>query len=155
MAENLRTAIPPNWFKAAGETAAVGTPSDRSLAAFKAKIDLMAQAAKGRRVVSKEKQKTERIAKQQSWNNSTKRVQRYLGIRQASHEKVPAAARASLVDSGLEWVAYHDALKATIPLYVFRATTLRFDVLQQLTSSYPDQRTSIQTSQLRTNNRAK
>ena len=125
MAENLRAAIPPCWFEAAGKTTAVGTPSDRSLAAFKAKIDLMTQAAKGRKVVSKEKQKTERIARQQSWNHSTKRVQRYLGIRQASGEKIAAAARANLADSSLEWGAYYDALKAAIPRYVSQATNFK------------------------------
>lgn len=123
MAENLRTTVPPSWFKAKGEAAPVGTPSDRSLAAFKAKIDLMVQAQKGRKVASKEKQKTERIAKQQSWNHTTKRVQRYLGIRQAGHVKQAEIARATLVDSGLEWGGYHHALKAAIPRYIFQASS--------------------------------
>ena len=128
MAEDLRTAIPPSWFKAPGELAAAKAPSDRSLAAFKAKIDLMSQAAKGRKVISKEKQKAERISRRQSWSHSIKRVQRYLGIRQASHEKIAAAARVTLASSGLEWGDYHDALKAAIPRCVFDGTIWKWDV---------------------------
>jgi hypothetical protein len=119
MAENLRNSIPPAWFRPKGEPVTAPAPSDRSLAAFKAKIDMMLQVQKGKKLVNKEKQKVERIAKQQSWNHSTKRVQRYLGIRQASHEEQAAAARAGLVDSGLEWSDYDAAVKAAIPRYAF------------------------------------
>lgn len=53
--------------------------------AFKAKIDMIFQAKKGKNLVNKEKAKQDRIAKQQSWNHSVKRVQRYLGLREASN----------------------------------------------------------------------
>jgi hypothetical protein len=108
MAEDLRTAIPPAWHKAKGEVDA-NAPSDRSLEAFKAKIDLIAQAQKGKKVVTKEKQKGDRIARQQGWSHSTKRVQRYLGLRQASHPAAPLQS---------EWENSSSDLKDGIPRYV-------------------------------------
>lgn len=122
MAENLRAAIPPSYYKAKGEPASVVTPSDRSLEAFKAKIDLMLQAQRGKKLANKEKQRADRIAKQQSWNHSIKRVQRYLGMRGASHEKTRAAIRVGMGNSGLEWGEYDAAVKAAaaeIPQCVF------------------------------------
>ena len=118
MAENLRCAIPPAWFRANGEPATAPAPSDRSLAAFNAKIDLVLRTQNVKKVKNKEKQRIERIAKQQSWGHSTKRVQRYLGIRQASHENQSAAARAGLVNSDFEWSDYDAAAKASIPRHV-------------------------------------
>lgn len=115
MAENLRNAIPPRWFKPKGEPDVKMVPSDRSLAAFKAKIDLAAQAQKGRKILSKEKQKTERITKQQAWNHSTKRVQRYLGLRRAKDEE--AAARIDPANYNDAWGAYA-ATKTVLPQYV-------------------------------------
>jgi hypothetical protein len=113
MAENLKTTAPPSYYKLDGEPDAIdGIPSERSLLSFKAKIDLMFQAQKGKKLANKEKQKTERIAKQQSWSHSIKRVQRYLGIREASHEKQIAAIRQGLENSGLGWGEYDTAVKA-------------------------------------------
>jgi hypothetical protein len=112
MAESLRTNAPPSYYKPDGEPDAIGTPSERSLIAFKTKIDLMLQAQKGKKLANKEKQKTERIAKQQAWNHSIKRVQRYLGIREASHQKQIEAIRKGLENSGLDWGDYDAAVKA-------------------------------------------
>lgn len=123
MADNVHSAVPPSWFKHKGEIDKTPTPSDRSVAAFKAKIDLIAQAQKGRKVVSAEKKKVERIAKQQSWNHTTKRVQRYLGLRKASNETQKENARGGLADSGLEWGAYSAAVEAAIAQYVILGTT--------------------------------
>lgn len=117
------TAIPPSYYKLDDEVDAVGTPTERSLLAFKAKIDQMIQAQKGKKLANKEKQKAERIAKQQSWNHSIKRVQRYLGIRQASHDQQIAIIRQGLENSGLGWGEYDAAVKAATaklpPLAIF------------------------------------
>jgi len=94
----------PSWPK-------VG-PSQRSIAAFKDKIDMMARAHKGKKAATKEKQKTTRIAQQQSWNHSIKRVQRYLGIREAGREKQMGAIRTSLENSGLIWKDYDASVQA-------------------------------------------
>lgn len=112
MAEALRLAPPPSYYKLDGETDAHGTPSQRSLIAFKTKIELMLQAQKGKKLANKEKQKAERIAKQQTWNQSIKRVQRYLGIRQASQSQQITAIRQDLENSGLGWGDYDAAVKA-------------------------------------------
>jgi len=45
---------------------------------------LIFQAKKGQKLAAKEKQRKDRHSKQQSWNHSVKRVQRYLGLREAS-----------------------------------------------------------------------
>ncbi len=87
MAESLRHNVPPHYFQLDGEPGAVGTPSDRSLAAFRTKIALMTQAQKGKKQASREKQKKDRIEKQQSWHHSIKRVQRYLGLRESTTSK--------------------------------------------------------------------
>lgn len=118
MAEHLQNSIPPKGFKVPGEPATAVAPSDRSLAAFKAKIDLILRAQKGRKVVNKEKQKNNRIAKQRSWDHSIRQIQRYLGIRQASPEKQAEIARAGLVNSGLEWGDCDAAVRASISQYV-------------------------------------
>jgi len=84
MADDLHNKVPPNWYKHKSE-ATTDTPaaSDPDLAAFKRKIELIAQAQKGKKLMNTEKKRLERIAKQQSWNHLTKRVQRYLGLRGA------------------------------------------------------------------------
>src|SRR5208282_4098975 len=82
MEGELKNAVPPSYYKLDGEPEAIGAPSDRSLAAFREKIDLLLQDQKAKKLAKKEKQKTQRIEKQQSWNHSIKRVQRYLGIRE-------------------------------------------------------------------------
>jgi hypothetical protein len=131
MAESLRNAVPPSSFKIKEEPVTNAAPSDRSLAAFKAKIDLMVHAQKGKKVVNKAKQKIERVAKQQSWSHSIKRVQCYLGIRQASHDKRAAAPQAGLVNSSLEWGGYEDSGKAAIPRYVYPCRQTSLNPFQQ------------------------
>src|ERR1700749_5049610 len=84
--ESLKTAAPPSYYKLDSETDSIRIPWEQSLMAFNAKIDLILQAQKGKKLRNKEKHKTERIAKQQAWNHSIKRVQRYLGIREASQK---------------------------------------------------------------------
>ena len=86
-------------------------PSDRSLEAFQAKINLIVQAQKGKKVVIKEKQKKERIEKQHSWSHGIKRVQRYLGLRELRQGHLEVI-RASLESSGLQWSEFDAAVKA-------------------------------------------
>lgn len=73
---------------------------------------MMARAQKGKKAANKEKQKVARIALQQSWNHSIKRVQRYLGIREAGHEKQMQAIRSGLQNAGLVWKDYDAAVQA-------------------------------------------
>ncbi|KAL5326879.1 hypothetical protein ACEPPN_004568 [Leptodophora sp. 'Broadleaf-Isolate-01'] len=124
MAESLRNNVPPHYFKLNGEPGAVGTPSDRSLAAFRAKIALMTQAQKGKKTASKEKQKKERIEKQQAWSHSIKRVQRYLGLRESTSGRV-AAIKARLGETDQGWGRYEDAVQEALaklpPSAVFKA----------------------------------
>jgi hypothetical protein len=118
MADNLQSAVPPSWLKHKDETDEIPDATDRSLAAFKAKVELMVQAQKAKKRASAENKKAERVAKQQSWKNATKRVQRYLGLRQASYEKQLEAARAELATSGFEWGEHNAASKNATSRYV-------------------------------------
>ncbi|PVH86847.1 hypothetical protein DL98DRAFT_567142 [Cadophora sp. DSE1049] len=124
MAESLRNNVPPHYFKLDGESGAVGTPSDRSLAAFRTKIALMTQAQKGKKQASREKQKKERIEKQQSWHHSIKRVQRYLGLRESTSTRI-ATIKAGLGETDHGWARYEDSVKEALakmpPSAVFKA----------------------------------
>ncbi|KAL2074789.1 hypothetical protein VTL71DRAFT_8568 [Oculimacula yallundae] len=124
MAESLRNNVPPHYFKLDGEPGAVGTPSDRSLAAFRTKIALMTQAQKGKKMVNKEKQKKDRIEKQQAWSHSVKRVQRYLGLRESTTGRI-AAIKASLGETDHGWAKYEDSVKEALaklpPSAVFKS----------------------------------
>ncbi|KAI9816462.1 MAG: hypothetical protein M1827_001594 [Pycnora praestabilis] len=56
-------------------------PSDRSLAAFKKKMELAVEATKNKSKASNAKKKLERDQRKQSWVRLLKRTQRYLGVR--------------------------------------------------------------------------
>jgi hypothetical protein len=105
---------PVGYFKLAGEPRVIENPSQASLIEFKAKIDLVTRLQRGKKMVNKEKQKAERVAKQQSWNKSIKRVQRYLGIRQASLASQTEAIRAGLQNSSLQWMDYVAAVQDAV-----------------------------------------
>lgn len=92
----------------------IENPSQASLIEFKAKVDLVTRLQRGKKMVNKEKQKAERVAKQQSWNKSIKRVQRYLGIRQASLASQTEAIRAGLQNSSLQWMDYVAAVQDAV-----------------------------------------
>jgi hypothetical protein len=102
------------YFKLDGEPGVIENPSQASLIEFKAKVDLMTRLQRGKKMVNKEKQKAERVAKQQSWNKSIKRVQRYLGIRQASVASQTEAIRAGLQNSSLQWMDYVAAVQDAV-----------------------------------------
>jgi hypothetical protein len=105
---------PVGYFKLAGEPRVIENPSQASLIEFKAKVDLVTRLQRGKKMVNKEKQKAERVAKQQSWNKSIKRVQRYLGIRQASLASQTEAIRAGLQNSSLQWMDYVAAVQDAV-----------------------------------------
>ncbi|OWP06572.1 hypothetical protein B2J93_1213 [Marssonina coronariae] len=114
MAETLRNNVPPHYYKLNGELGAVGTPSDRSLAAFRAKIELMTIAQKGKKTASKEKQKRERIEKQQAWHHSIKRIQRYLGLRVSSSGRLAAIRENLPGNNGGECNKFDAAVQAAL-----------------------------------------
>ncbi|KAN0114967.1 hypothetical protein V8E51_004511 [Hyaloscypha variabilis] len=111
MADNLKDNVPPRYYRPGCVPPSPQEPSNRSLAAFQAKINLMVQAQKGKKVANKGKQKKERIEKQHSWSHGIKRVQRYLGLREIRQGHLEVI-RASLEGSGLEWADYDAAVKA-------------------------------------------
>ncbi|KAF7901853.1 uncharacterized protein EAF01_007151 [Botrytis porri] len=84
MADELRENVPPRYYKLDGEPPITKPLVDTSLAAFRAKIEALNLTAKNKKAANKEKQRVERVAKQKAWKDSTKRVQRYLGLRKQS-----------------------------------------------------------------------
>lgn len=125
MTASLRNNVPPHYYKLNGEPDAIGTPSDRSLAAFRAKIELMNLAQKGKKVANKERAKKERIEKQQAWSHSIKRVQRYLGLRESNQAHTAAtqahiaAIKENMIEKGVAWgtfeKTYQDAVAKLPP----------------------------------------
>ncbi|TVY43515.1 Uncharacterized protein LSUB1_G000356 [Lachnellula subtilissima] len=108
-AETLRNNIPPTYYKPKNEPKSTVTPTPQALAAFKAKLELMNAAQKGKKNWSKEKSKRERLFSQQSWKASLKRTQRYLGLREASTRPKNTNRR------GMTWEAL-DRLNLAVPL---------------------------------------
>ncbi len=102
MSKNCLRNIPPSYYKLDSEPDAMDTPSARSLAAFKQKMDLMMQMQKKQKANKNEKRKQERFERQQQWCHSIKRVQRYLGLREVKTDQL-ALLRESLEKSGLPW----------------------------------------------------
>ncbi|KAF7949015.1 hypothetical protein EAE96_008191 [Botrytis aclada] len=84
MADELRENVPPRYYKVDGEPPITKPLVDTSLEAFRAKIEALNLTAKNKKAANKEKQRVERVAKQKAWKDSTKRVQRYLGLRKRS-----------------------------------------------------------------------
>ncbi|PQE18665.1 qde-2-interacting protein [Rutstroemia sp. NJR-2017a BVV2] len=113
MADDLREVIPPRYYKLDGEPRIAKPPIDTSLAAFKAKIEAMNLAQKAKKQHNKEKAKVERVAKQQSWRSSTKRVQRYLGLRKRRDGDL-AAEQAKSKGKQLDWNDYTVALQQSL-----------------------------------------
>ncbi|ESZ98015.1 hypothetical protein SBOR_1546 [Sclerotinia borealis F-4128] len=90
MADEVRENVPPRYYKLDGEPPITKPLVDTSLEAFRAKIEALNITAKNKKAANKEKQRIDRIAKQQAWKDSTKRVQRYLGLRKRSDDSSPA-----------------------------------------------------------------
>jgi hypothetical protein len=86
MADGLKQAIPSLKWRPKGESNTSCEPTEQSLVAFNKKMELLLESEKTKkRAATKEKRMHKRIAKQQDWNHSIKRVQRYLGIRERLH----------------------------------------------------------------------
>ncbi|KAI9717749.1 MAG: hypothetical protein M1812_004478 [Candelaria pacifica] len=80
--DNMVQNTPEEGYRPAEESSQTEYATDRSLIAFKRKIELGFEATKNRNKASKAKKKGERIQKQQSWIRQLKRIQRYLGLRE-------------------------------------------------------------------------
>ncbi|KAI9645802.1 hypothetical protein NHQ30_005236 [Ciborinia camelliae] len=99
MADELRENVPPRYYKLDGEPPITKPLVDTSLEAFRAKIEALNVTAKNKKAANKEKQRVERIAKQQAWKDSTKRVQRYLGLRKRSDGDTPSGKNSTDVNT--------------------------------------------------------
>ncbi|KAI9810326.1 MAG: hypothetical protein M1832_001360 [Thelocarpon impressellum] len=95
--EQLESMVPDENFKPDSEAAPAARPADRSLAAFRRKMELAIDAAKNKSRASKAKKKEDRVQRQQAWAHQIKRTQRYLGLRQR-REDVDMTQLAPLVD---------------------------------------------------------
>lgn len=84
MAECLKKAVPSSSYRPDDEVEAKCEPTEKSLEAFKKKIELLLESDKRKKSLTKEKKKVERFAKQRAWTHEIKRVQRYLGLREAA-----------------------------------------------------------------------
>lgn len=77
-----KKAIPSKGYRPQNEPAASTKPSDESLETFKERMEEMLEIDRKKKAALKSKKQAERYAKQQGWNHVTKRVQRYLGLRE-------------------------------------------------------------------------
>lgn len=112
MADQLKTAPPPTYYAPEGEDDSPKIdPSDRSLEAFKLKIEILLKSEKIRKAKNKQQKQSDRLAKQKAWSNSLKRVQRYLGLREARN-RLPVVTEQYGGDT-LEWDGYDQATEAT------------------------------------------
>ncbi|KAI9839010.1 MAG: hypothetical protein M1837_002297 [Sclerophora amabilis] len=80
--QKLEKRVPQESFQLKDEPPQLLRPSDRSLAAFRKKMERAIDATKNKSKASKAKKREERLQKQQGWRRQIKRVQRYLGLRQ-------------------------------------------------------------------------
>jgi hypothetical protein len=83
-----KKAIPSRGYRPKNEPDTSRKPSDESVEAFKERMEEMLEVDKKRKLALKAKKQAERYAKQQGWNHVTKRVQRYLGLREARKKEV-------------------------------------------------------------------
>lgn len=105
---DLKENVPPRYYKLENEPPGTDVPpSDRSLAAFQAKMALIVQSSKGKKTANKEKSKRERIEKQAQWNHTIKRVQRYLGLRE-NRKAQKAAIREEAKSAGYDWQTFDE-----------------------------------------------
>jgi hypothetical protein len=77
-----KKAIPSKSYRPPNEPASTTKPSDESLEAFKERMEEMLEMDRKKKAAIKSKKQAERYAKQQGYNHVTKRVQRYLGLRE-------------------------------------------------------------------------
>lgn len=82
-----KKAIPSKSYRPPNEPASTTKPSDESLEAFKERMEEMLEMDRKKKAAIKSKKQAERYAKQQGYNHVTKRVQRYLGLRERRKEE--------------------------------------------------------------------
>ena len=87
------------------------TPSQKSIAAFKAKVDAIMKTQKVKKTAKQEKKKVERAAQEESFRQSIKRIQTYLGISPPSLAQHAEAIRARLQNKNLQWEEYDEAFR--------------------------------------------
>ena len=98
-------------FKPERGSSVMKTPSQKSIAAFKAKVDAIMKTQKVKKTAKQEKKKVERAAQEESSRQSIKRVQTYLGIRPPSLAQHSEAIRARLQKENLQWEEYDEAFR--------------------------------------------
>jgi hypothetical protein len=98
-AKDLKDSVPSSSYRPHDEINSE-QPTNSSLAAFKKKIELLMEQDKKKKELQKGKKAAERHEKQQGWVRSIKRVQRYLGLREARSGR-DVAIRAQLAGSDL------------------------------------------------------
>ncbi|KAH0556471.1 hypothetical protein GP486_005627 [Trichoglossum hirsutum] len=84
--QNLEQMVPAATFRPDGETPELSPPSERSLEAFKRKMELVHEATKKKSRAARAKKQQDRIEKQREWGRQIKRTQRYLGLRQRQEQ---------------------------------------------------------------------
>lgn len=110
-ADKLHANIPPSTFKPERESSVMKMPSQKSIAAFKAKVDAIMKTQKVKKTAKQEKKKVERAAQEESSRQSIKRVQTYLGIRPPSLAQHAEEIRARLQKKNLQWEEYDEAFR--------------------------------------------
>ncbi|KAI9872634.1 MAG: hypothetical protein M1830_001392, partial [Pleopsidium flavum] len=79
--DTMASKVPKEDYKLAGEVQSTETPTDRSFAAFKQKMEAALEASKNKSKASRIKKQAERVHQKQGWCRELKRTQRYLGLR--------------------------------------------------------------------------
>ncbi|KAL3423673.1 QDE-2-interacting protein [Phlyctema vagabunda] len=126
---------PPKEFVPKDEIPSMVSPTDESIQAFKEKIDNINEAH-ATKLANKAKAKVDRIAQQKEWSHATKRVQRYLGLRDQHHDYSAEIVRIreKFEAQGLQWIKLARAVEnevAKLP------TSVKFDPHQP--SFYPQE----------------
>jgi len=108
----MKTAPPPPTYRPDKATNPSIQPDDRSIEAFRRKIDALLKIEKQKKANTKVKRQKDKIAKQHAWGESLKRVQRYLGLREirAGHHQAMKQINAD----GLVWGNYDEAIETAL-----------------------------------------
>ncbi|KAI9740754.1 MAG: hypothetical protein M1818_004719 [Claussenomyces sp. TS43310] len=87
MAERLKLSVPSATYRLDTELEKYHEPSKQALEIFTDRIKLLLAAEKKKQKECRErKRNSQRLAKQQSWNQSLQRVRRYLGIQEGNQD---------------------------------------------------------------------
>lgn len=108
MADQMKTAPPPPHYNPDKGEHAIFSPNDRSIDAFKQKIEMLLTLERKKKDDVKAKKQKQRIAKQQSWGDAIKRVQRYLGLREGRSGQQQAMKM--LNGKSTDWGEWDDAI---------------------------------------------